>query len=316
MDRGRKADRPGQGGSAGGVSMKQKDKIWGNKMLIPLQENDFDQYIDFVYELALDPARSGYPAYFDGVKTKADFIVAARKGFSRPGEEILLYLEDGRVEGWIHYYDWAGDRYLGFRACCIRRNTAKALDELQAYLTARYSDYDLTMGFPAANREAVDWLERSGFSVLDDLNDYHLLFSQYTPEPDDPGVERITEENFEKFQRIYQTMDADMYWNCRRLRENLSEWDIFVAEEDGIAGEITATHEPDGGYEIFSLFCVGGQFHAGLFHRLLKRVLNEGKRTGASHLYFFIGYRDEENRIMPGLGFHLVGHYLSYRKRI
>ena len=42
-------------------------------MLLPLQEKDFDKYIDFAYELALDPARSGYPAYFDGVKTREDF---------------------------------------------------------------------------------------------------------------------------------------------------------------------------------------------------------------------------------------------------
>ena len=150
-------------------------------MLVPLQEKDFDKYIDFAYELALDPTRAGYPAYFDGIKTKEDFIIAARKGFSRPGEQILLYQENGQVEGWIHYYDLAEDRYLGFRACCVRRNTAQALDELQEYLTARYSDYDLTMGFPEANREAISWLERSGFSVFDDLNDYHLLFSQYTP---------------------------------------------------------------------------------------------------------------------------------------
>lgn len=285
-------------------------------MLVPLQEKDFDQYIDFAYELALDPARSGYPAYFDGIKTREDFITAARKGFSRPGEQILLYQEDGQAEGWIHYYDWSEDRYLGFRACCVRRNTAKALDELQAYLTARYSDYDLTMGFPAANREAISWLERSGFSVFDDLNDYHLLFSQYTLEPDDPGVERIRSENFEKFQRIYQNFDAETYWNCRRLRENLSRWDIFMAEEDGVAGEVIATHEPDGGYEIFSLNCEDGQFHEGLFRRLLKRVLNEGKRAGASHLLFFVDPGSDEECILPELGFQQVGHYLAYRKHI
>ena len=285
-------------------------------MLVPLQEKDFDKYIDFAYELALDPTRAGYPAYFDGIKTKEDFIIAARKGFSRPGEQILLYQENGQVEGWIHYYDLAEDRYLGFRACCIRRNTAKALDELQEYLTARYSDYDWTMGFSEANREAISWLEQSGFSVFDDLNDYYLLFSQYTPEPDDPGVERITEENFEKFQCIFQKFDADMYWNCQRLRENLSEWDIFVAEEDCVAGEIMATHEPDGGYEIFSLHCEDDQFHEGLFRRLLKRVLNEGKRTGATHLYFFVDPGSDEDRILPEMGFQRVGHYLSYRKHI
>ena len=51
-------------------------------MLVPLQEKDFDQYIDFAYELALDPTRAGYPAYFDGIKTKEDFTGRANRSCS------------------------------------------------------------------------------------------------------------------------------------------------------------------------------------------------------------------------------------------
>ena len=36
-------------------------------MLIPLKREEFDKYIDFAYALALDPARSGYPTYTDGI---------------------------------------------------------------------------------------------------------------------------------------------------------------------------------------------------------------------------------------------------------
>lgn len=285
-------------------------------MLIPLQEKDFDRYIDFAYELALDPARSGYPAYFDGIKTKEDFIAAARKAFSRPDEELLLYQEEGRTEGWIHYYYLPEDRCLWFRTCCIRRNTAGALEELSGHLTARYSGCCWTMGFPAENTEALAWLEGAGFSRLDDSSNYHLLFSQYAPGPDDPGVERITEENFEKFQRIHQTIDADMYWNCCRIRERLADWDLFVAEEDGAAGEVMALSEPGGFYEIFALAFGDGRFHEGLFRRLLKRALNEGKRRGASNLTYFVDTDSGEDRILRSLGFQLVGRYLSYQKRI
>ena len=70
-------------------------------MLVPLQEKDFDKYIDFAYELALDPARCFYPVYFDGIKTKEYFIAKARRAFTRPTEEILLYQADGAVEGWL-----------------------------------------------------------------------------------------------------------------------------------------------------------------------------------------------------------------------
>ncbi len=79
-------------------------------MLIPLQEKDLNQYVDFVYELALDPARTFYPVFFDGIKTKEDFIARVRKAFSRPEDEILLCQVNGTVEGWLHYFHLPGDR--------------------------------------------------------------------------------------------------------------------------------------------------------------------------------------------------------------
>ncbi len=285
-------------------------------MLTPLQEKDFDKYVNFAYELALDPARTFYHVYFDGIKTKADFIAKARRTFTRPTEEILLYQEDGAVEGWLYYFYQPEDRYLQLASSCVRRNMAQALEELSGYLAERYPGCDWWVGFPAENREAEAWAKGAGFRQFDDAQNYSFFFDRYGPVPDDPSVERITEENFEKFQRIHRTIEADMFWNCRRVREKLSEWTIFVAEEDGVAGEIMATSFKDGMYEIFALCCEDGNYHEGLYRRLLTRFLNEGKRQGAKYLTFFVGTDDEMNRIMPALGFQLVGRYLGYQKKI
>ena len=285
-------------------------------MLTPLQEKDFDKYVNFAYELALDPARTFYHVYFDGIKTKADFIAKARRTFTRPTEEILLYQEDGAVEGWLYYFYQPEDRYLQLASSCVRRNMAQALEELSGYLAERYPGCDWWVGFPAENREAEAWAKGAGFRQFDDAQNYSFFFDRYGPVPDDPSVERITEENFEKFQRIHRTIEADMFWNCRRVREKLSEWTIFVAEEDGVAGEIMATSFKDGMYEIFALCCEDGNYHEGLYRRLLTRLLNEGKRQGAKYLTFFVGTDDEMNRIMPALGFQLVGRYLGYQKKI
>ena len=89
-----------------------------------------------------------------------------------------------------------------------------------------------------------------------------------------------------------------------------------MAEEDGVAGEIMATSFKDGTCEIFALSCEDGQYHENLERRLLTRFLNEGKRQGAKDLVFFVGTGDEMNRIMPELGFQLVGRYLGYQKKI
>ncbi len=192
-------------------------------MLTPLQEKDFDKYVNFAYELALDPARTFYHVYFDGIKTKADFIAKARRTFTRPTEEILLYQEDGAVEGWLYYFYQPEDRYLQLASSCVRRNMAQALEELSGYLAERYPGCDWWVGFPAENREAEAWAKGAGFRQFDDAQNYSFFFDRYDPVPDDPSVERITEENFEKFRRVHRTIETDMFWNCQRVREKLSE---------------------------------------------------------------------------------------------
>lgn len=285
-------------------------------MLVPLQEKDLDKYIDFAYELAMDPARCSYPVYFDGIKTREDFIARTRRAFTNQDEEILLYQADGAVEGWLHYFCQPEDRYLQLYTCGFRRNTAEALEELAAHLTARYPGCEWIMGFPEENREATAWAEDAGFSLVSNANNYSFFFDRYDPAPDDPSVERITEENFEKFQRVHQTRGADMYWNVQRVRENLSKWVLFVSEEDGVAGEVMATDCGGGMWEIFDLGCEDGQFHEDLYRRLLARFLNEAKREGAKYLVFFVDTDDGLDRLMPGLGFQLVGRYLAYQKKI
>lgn len=286
-------------------------------MLTQLKEEEFGQYIDFAYALARDPSKSGYPAYFDGIKTKADFISRAKKSFTRPDETILLYWENGQPEGWIHCSVLADEHFVTQCACCIRRNTAGALTEYAAWLSERYPGFEWDVGIPTANVEAAAWLERApGFARIDESEHYQFFFDRYAPLPEPSGVERVTEENFDKFRKIHQTIESDMYWNCQRILNRLSDWDLFIAEEDGVSGEIMAADESNGFYEIFAFACSDGAFHEGLFLRLLTRILNEGKAKGAKYLPFFVDTGDESRRLLPGLGFQLIGQYLLYRKRI
>lgn len=55
-------------------------------------ESEYKKYAEYVYSLALDQSKSGYPTYCDGIKTKAMFLDRSEKAFSRDTEEILLFL--------------------------------------------------------------------------------------------------------------------------------------------------------------------------------------------------------------------------------
>ena len=76
-------------------------------MLRKINENEFEKYIDFAYDLALDLSKSAFPIYTDGVKDKTYFYEVAKRGIERVHHEILLFEKDGVIEGWIHcnYYE-------------------------------------------------------------------------------------------------------------------------------------------------------------------------------------------------------------------
>ena len=68
-------------------------------MLRLCTENEFDRYIDFAYSLAMDPAKSGYPTYCDGIKTKTMFVDRTLEAFERETEQLLLFEHKGEVGG-------------------------------------------------------------------------------------------------------------------------------------------------------------------------------------------------------------------------
>ena len=121
-------------------------------MLRSCTEQEFKQYADFVYELALDPSRSSYPTYTDGIKTKEMFLERAQSAFSKATEEILLFEYEETVEGWIHYYFIPEDHYLSAVTFNIQTHMKQALQEFLEFVQIRFKGYELYLGFPTDNK--------------------------------------------------------------------------------------------------------------------------------------------------------------------
>ncbi|MBQ2144620.1 MAG: hypothetical protein II436_05850, partial [Oscillospiraceae bacterium] len=173
-------------------------------MLTVLSEADFDRYIDRMYELALIPECTGYPVWYDGYKTKDMFIERTRKAFARENEEILLFTLDGEFCGWVQYYELPEDRYFGTVSMGASRGMERMLSEFLDFAEARFPDDSIYLGFPAENREALDFLPSRGFRLgettwnmlLRDLPHAALL-------PPSDAVVRIGRENYDVFRALH-----------------------------------------------------------------------------------------------------------------
>ena len=282
-------------------------------MLRTIEPSEFRTCVDFAYPLALDPARSGYPVYFDGMKTQEDFINRTRKALERPCEDILLFEEDGEVEGLIAFEHPEEERYLHAYVFSIRRDTGTALAEFVDYCRERWPGFDLDLGFPAENVEALSWLDGQGIPCNERSWNFLLNLDGYKPLPEPSGVKRITADNFEDFAAVHRQVQGDMYWNCERVRNSLNRWAIFVIGAGESAGELLMTLDDDPHQEIFALEFADGRRHAEAFRAMLAAALNCLKAHGTKWLTFFVDEGAPEGDVLKELGFRLVGTFVCHR---
>ena len=281
-------------------------------MLKPCTKSEFDSYIDFAYELAIDPKRSAYPTYCDGVKTKEMFIDRLGKAFERETEELLLFEYEGKVEGLIHYYWIPEDNYIGTCGFNINKAAEQALSEFIALAEERFKGYDLFLGFPADNRPAVDFFEKQGFECIE--NDYNntALLGQMNDLPNCNHLIRITKDNYGMFKVLHDQIDGDMYWNSERILADLDEWIVYVEEADGVPqGAVYFLDESDDWFEIFGIDMNNGEFNINIFKTLLYAAMSEVKRMGGKTLTFFC--EEKEEKAALECGFKCVGRYLCYK---
>lgn len=282
-------------------------------MLIQATAEDIARYADFAYNLALNPATSSYPTYCDGIKTKADFLAAAERAVSDETSDLLLFVVDAVVEGWLHYYWLPDEQCLQLTGFSVLRAAEQAMAELLERLKAKFPGYTLYFGFPGENRAATNFLEAHGFRCIEQDWNHTFFFDSYSPVDDSSCIERITQENFDQFRTLYHA-DPETYWNAERIYETLDDWLIFAYKQaERPAAAIFLTGKGSS-YEIFGTVFADGVFQETMLRDLLRASLNACKCKGATHLTCFCA--EQERPVLRELGFHCVGQYVLYIRTI
>ena len=196
--------------------------------------NEFEEYSERAYMLALDPSRSSFPSYADGIKTKEDFLAIAKRGFESENEEIYIFEHGGEMRGWIHFYVLTEDKYIGIEAFETDGFEKEQFADFVALLKEKYAGYEVTAGFPSQNERAVSAAIENGFEIIEESAVNILFFSDYKPQSESERVEPLTKKNLAVFAKLHDK--AEMYWNTKRLTEAYfdgDKWRIYLTEKNG-----------------------------------------------------------------------------------
>lgn len=285
-------------------------------MLLKARAEDVEKYGDFVYELALDQAKSGYPTYADGIKSKKDFFADAARNVAKDTSELWLFYSEDIFEGWLSFFWISEEHYLQCTACNIRRGTKQALAELLELLKTNFQGYTVYFGFPVANEEAIRFLRDNEFYCLEESWNNSFFFKEYECLPENGNIVRINKDNFNDFREVYRP-DGETYWNCERILENLEAWTVFVYKEGRVPVGTVFFQGNNGYYEIFGLEFAEGRYQEEACAAMLGAALNYCKRTGAEYLTFLCEKAQEAvQRVVQKMGFRCVGGYVCYSRQL
>ncbi len=265
-------------------------------MLTRLAAGEVPAHFDAFWPAALDLQRSGYPAYTDGVKTRADWEEHILRAAEEDWGKVLLHWHDGQPNGLIAV-ELVDEDYLSLPVCLCRAHQREMLEELLIDLTARYPGRTLWLGFAPENTERLAFAKARGFALLDDAVNWNIRDWQAVPLPAD--VQRVTKENYAHFRSLWT--DGTFYWNADRIEAAFDKWLLFTLRDAAVACMDEGVM-----LEIF-----GFMGNPAAMGELMKACLNA---SGGRPLTYFAGA--EENAVMEALGFRRVSGYVCYQKKL
>ena len=275
-------------------------------MLVKATKEDIEQYMDFAYSLAMDQTKSGYPLWSDGVSTKEEFVERVWRSYESEDRDILLFLVDGAVEGWIQFFYWEEDRYLQTNGFLINSHTEQALTEFLEYAGARFAGYDLYLGFPKRNTDAISTLQKRGCRLIEESYHDIYVFDGSDIQAETDGIVRVTESNFSEFSKIYQ-VDSETYWSAERIFRTLNEWLIYLLYRENIAVGYICVRNGD----IVSLGYGDNTFDKSAYKSLVTVILRDLQVAGYKKLIFFNDDEESQSAALE-IGFSCVGVYVLY----
>ena len=271
--------------------------------------NEFEEYSERAYVLALDPSRSSFPSYADGIKTKEDFLAVAKRGFEN--EEIYIFEHGGEMRGWIHFYVLTEDRYIGIEAFETDGFEKEQFADFVALLKEKYSGYEVNAGFPSQNVRAVSAASENGFEIIEESAVNILFFSDYEPQSESGRVEPLSKNNLAVFAKLHDKVE--MYWNTKRLTEAYfdgDKWRIYLTEKHGNAAAIYFVFAENIA-EIFGLDFSDG-FDGAAAEELLTAALNEAKKSGEAKAMYWFTEDERETELAKRFGAEKFTDYKAF----
>lgn len=265
-------------------------------MIIPINKMNAAD-IEFAWRLSQRAETASYPRLASYEAVEAVFEKLSLKDTA----EMIVLEEEGHLQGLCAYFWIEADRYLQTTLFLVSEGADYRLvaDSMVNFLKDRFATYTLYLGFPLDNQWAHSYfVKRSDLQSLDYNTVMQWKHSEAYPYPDQQGIERVTEINFEEYAPFHDrfALEEGIYWTSERLVKALDRFVIFCLRREGkILASLFGIYKSLNP-EIFGIYVDPSEADLAIEDRLLRTFLAfvSHQSPKMECLYYFLeGDRDE-----------------------
>ena len=247
--------------------------------MIKIKEiSEVQEIADFAWELSQNDSWASYPR----VKTKIQLAENIKHAIDRNNERVIACYHDDVLRGICVYFWISDEKYAQTTQFLIQEeHFAQIADELIEYVSGELSGYQLLIGVPATNHNAIQYFSQRNFECIEASFDTRLYDLQPRLSQECEGIEEITMADYEEYAIFHDkhAIPNEMYYHSKNLKKDLARFRaLFFREHGQIHASIFIKTGKDGA-EVFGLFIDDDYKDKGiesaLINEMLLRLFNE-----------------------------------------
>lgn len=278
-------------------------------MIIDCKYENIEELVEISWEVLCDRKKSSFPRLKSYDEMYSEFL----KLYTDKDDKLLVCQEDGEILGTISLFVKKSDKYLQGRILA-KKNFNLVATQFIEYIRDNYSGYEIDLGYPFENEEAIDFLERSNARLMDSCITMELKKEDFIKLSNYDDVITLDKSNYSEYSAFHDKHNPNMYWTSERIFRNIDIWSIYIIiEREKIVGSIFIKSKGNNP-EVFGI-SVGEEYkNKGLELKLLSQSIDNMFIQGKKEILYFVEEDAiEEIEATLKIGFKQVDTYRCYK---
>ncbi len=280
-------------------------------MIVEVKEEQLKEIANFSWKYYYNKNQCSFPKF----KSYKEMYEIFLKSINNRERRLLACYEDGKILGSLNFILLEYDEFIQFIGGIFADgNYNYVAEKFVKYLRDNYCGYEIYMGYPKENEQAIKFAELNGAILVESSFTMKLKEEDFKVVVQCDEVIPLQSEYYNEYKIFHDKHNKGIYWNSKRLFEKIDLWQIYIIRDnEKIIAEIFLKVVGNLA-EVFGLSIEedyrSNGYEVKLLSKAVKDILEQGKDE---ILYFVEEEATDEFEATLKLGFKQIDNYRCYK---